>query len=164
MKFWVASLIFISEFAFAQLDPSSGLLLNSDPRSSNRTSGLDSGRYTVRPHNDSATKKISPAKPPEKNNDKDESEDESSDAAVTQSPAPVLIPIATPTPQVVETKTQAPEVSPKLPDTDVNYQTAKPPSAIDEKKKNIVEISIAPTFIYNHSSSELSLRNYSTSL
>ncbi len=164
MKFWAASLIFISQFAFAQLDPSSGLLLNSDPKSSYRANGLDSGRYTVRPHNDSTSsspKKAPQAKANDRNNDRDEDDDT---AVVEAKPLVQVAPTPAPTPApIVETKTQPIMQAPKTPDTEANFETPKPASAVDEKKKNIIEISIAPLFIYNHSSSDLSFRNYSTS-
>jgi hypothetical protein len=162
MKLWVAILIFISSSAFAQLDPSSGLLLNSDPRTSHRESGLDSGRYTVRPHSDvpaNAPKKVTITKATEKTIEKSEEIDENEKI---QAPVPIVVP-------VVEQKALPPIPSDKPAESDVSSQTQKPAlitqslSPIDEKKKNIVEISIAPIFIYNHSSSELSSRNYSTS-
>jgi len=67
--------------AFAQLDPSSGLLLDSNPKSSNRENGLDSGRYKVRQRSESnlgERKKSVQAKPNyEQANEKADPDDES---------------------------------------------------------------------------------------
>ncbi len=169
MKFWLTSLLFISELAYAQLDPASGLLLNSDPKSSNRTNGLDSGRYTVRPHNEAAgpdRKKFPQSKSIDRKNETNEVEDESKEP-ITESPVPTASPI--PVEEKIPEKNSAANLvsSPETPAgpraSGVPVQSPQRISPVDYKKNNIVEMSIAPTFIHNHSSSELSFRNYSTS-
>ena len=164
MKFWAASLILISEFAFAQLDPSSGLLLNSDSKPSRLENGLDSGRYTVR-------KKITLTKQTPAKTTEVEEEEISVPAPIAAVAAPIVaapiaVPVsAVPTPAaptvVIEQKLVTPAA--KLPEISVIPETNPSLSVIDQKKNNIMEISIAPTFIYNHSSADISTRNYSTS-
>ncbi len=167
MKFWAASLILISEFAFAQLDPSSGLLLNSDSKPSRLENGLDSGRYTVR-------KKITLTKQTPAKTTEIEAEEVSAPAptpvtAPVAITAPIMLPVTAPLPQpiaaaptvIVEQKLITPAA--KLPEINVIPETQPSLSVIDQKKNNIMEISIAPTFIYNHSSADISTRNYSTS-
>lgn len=164
MKIWIASLIFISELAFAQLDPSSGLLLNSDPKSSHLENGLDSGRYTVR-------KKINLVKGPDKSVDKSSERDMAKSEEVEDAPtravaAPVVTAPVTAVPNqtvVLEQQTQVEVPHGKLPEISVIPETVSALSVIDEAKKNIVEISIAPVFIYNHSTADISTRNYSIS-
>lgn len=165
------TLLISSSLAFAQLDPSSGLLLNNQNKSSNRDNGLDSGRYTVRQRSDLAPKKnIQPKSGSEKHTEQNSSEEEVTETETeTQSktqtqalPTPVptdsnlpQVVLPSPTPEVEKGTTQVAPLASPVPSPIT--------AAIDEQRKNLLELSFAPTFIYNHSQSEFTVRDYSTS-
>jgi hypothetical protein len=164
------SLSFVS-LASAQIDPSSALLLNPDTGASTREGGLDSGRYTVKP-----APKTQSAPAPRRMEVKEKAE---------QRPA-------SETPQEKSTQTFAPEAAgvPKVvpnpqPGTFLSGADAPlpPPQPITEtvlggseeeineykqmlnpqdRRNNLMELSIAPAFIYNDSKSPYSFRKYST--
>ena len=165
MKLCFFIFFLLSQNSNAQLDPSSGLLLNSDAKASTRTNGLDSGRYTVKPHQDTTgieKKKFSQAKANDKLNDKN------SDTNHEDSDGDDDAPVPTPVAPVIESKQPEKHIVESTgPVTTQTAATELPTpnlaSPVDEKKLNLVELSVAPSFIYNHSSSDLSFRNYSTS-
>lgn len=174
---FISLLVFLGSNALAQLDPASGLLLNSDAKSSNRENGLDSGRYTVRPHSDSngSDRKKAPKVIEKKVDPADEDDDQSGDAVQASTPSAPPSKSSTndnSNPNLPNQNTKAQNFNAERADPSSDAVVNLPPtppvqkylpaSPVDEKKNNIVEISIAPTFIHNHSSSEFSFRNYST--
>ncbi len=158
----VLSIIFSSSFAFAQLDPSSGLLLNGGSKSSNRENGLDSGRYTVRqrPDINPTPKKTISKQSSERVVEQTESQEEEVIETETKTTAHQEAPAATPTPMPTpSTPALAPQPTPApvAPIENVPVTTS-----IDDQKKNLLELRVAPTFIYNHSQSDFSVRDYSS--
>ncbi len=140
--FLASFIVILSARVEAQIDPSSAMLLNSGPRANVRDNGLDSGRYTVRPrsevvHHDEriATphKDVKPAPP----------------TAATPAPAPVAV-----------TESQNGEAG----TDDVTDDQADEPAAakvsIDDRRRTMLEISIAPGYLYSESKSTFAPRNY----
>ena len=143
--------------AKAQIDPSSAMLLNSGSSSVRvpvRDSGLDSGRYTVKPRTGGDVQrreqviKVSP----------------------TPTPAPALKPNPTPPPAPTPSAVLIP-AGPQTPQStfdsqeDVNAeiesQTAQPSkSGVDERRETMLELSFAPGYLYNESRSTFANRNY----
>jgi hypothetical protein len=156
-------ILFSSSFAFAQLDPSSGLLLNSQNKSSNRDNGLDAGRYTVRQRSETSPtpKKATPSKPSSEKRVEQKSTEEEETVTETETETVTLPKVATVPVQVAQ-PTPAPEPE-KIAPQALPVPSPTPVAAIDEQRKNLLELSFAPTFIYNHSQSEFTVKDYSTS-
>ena len=168
------AILFSGPLALAQLDPASGLLLNSGTKSSNRENGLDSGRYTVRQRPDINAQEKYPEKNSEKYSDKypDKNLERKKSPTIKQISDPVAEqsdrqnpavakkpPAAGPKTDKVESSTPPTSTPPPAKTTALTIEA----SDIGEQRKNLVELSIAPTFVYNHSQSDLSVRDYSSS-
>lgn len=144
VQFAFICIILFSSFAHAQIDPTSGMLLDSTEHASSRDDGLDSGRYTVRPR--STPKK----------------------AAVVATPTPTPAPSATPTPAPAATPSQSatPTVSVEV------SPTPSPVETTDDghvKLKNydrrtaLLEFSLSPMYIYTNSQSSYWYRSFYSS-
>ena len=137
--------------AQAQIDPSSAVLLDKGGRSVNRDTGLDSGRYTVRPKSESTVRReeVPVVKPPRKaQGDGEESAPPTSATVV-----------------VVESGGRQPaprEEEKLLPPPQPQQVIVGPPAPPREptRKLNLLEIDVAPVFIYNNSDSSYFFRNY----
>lgn len=163
----------IGNFAFAQaqvaqIDPSSGLLLNNSARGANRESGLDSGRYTVRPPRSDSHRReesrsqvrpsvaepmptiqsVDPVPAPEK-----------SDATTELKSAPPM-----------ELDQDAPSVAGEIKERPGQSEEETQRSTQDhhgsatetnwDRRLNLLEISIAPAFLYTDSDSTFAYRSY----
>lgn len=154
------SVIFVtlmSSCAFAQIDPTSGMLLDSTERQSSRDDGLDSGRYIVRPRS-TPKRVVTPSATPSP----------APTAAPTASPTatPTATPVATPTPAqtpVVEASATATATVTVVPATPSPAATQS--AEVEGKKKfnrrtALLEFSLAPVYIYTDSESSYWYRSY----
>lgn len=147
----------------AQIDPTSGMLLDSTGRPSSRDDKLDSGRYTVRP-------KSAPKKQP--NPSASATATATATAVAQPTPVPAATPIleetvvvqaqatatatvATPT---VATPTPAPEETPSVKPIE---KKVKAPAY--DRRDSILELSLSPVYIYTDSKSTYWHRAYQTS-
>ncbi len=143
-------LLIIGSKVEAQIDPSSAMLLN--PGKANvRDSGLDSGRYTVKPRSD--------GHPVRKNETRSRAIEETTPAPT---PAATVAATATPSPQFV-----GPQKPPQRPPQDLpefGPQDFESPQAVrtptDLRRLNLLELSFAPGYMYNESKSSFTPRNY----
>lgn len=137
----------VMPIAHAQLDPNSALLLNSS-NGSVKDSGLESGRYQIRQKKDGA----SPSR-------KAQAVEESTDPQMAVSAEPLTYavpappPIAMPAPAIVSN----PAVKAK-PNPEEKTEERMAPRRLDP----ILEISLAPGFVYTNSDSSYSFRRYTT--
>lgn len=140
----------------AQIDPSSAILLNGGRVSPVRDSGLDSGRYTVRPRPEGMRRED-----PLKTNKR---------SSVAESPAKVE-PQSTPSPSSPETtNVSVPTSSSPLssgssgqatvPTRTEDSNVRGPVEPSEERKLSQLEISVAPGFIYANSDSSFSYRKH----
>jgi hypothetical protein len=125
-----------SPFAFAQLDPSSGLILNGNQSAeSAQDNGLDSGRYLIKPKPASKIKR-----------------------------KPASLAEATPAGPAVDKKPQEPVTNPTV--APVAASASAPEStALDvnwNRRFNLLEISASPFYVYNESKSDYFYRRYTT--
>ena len=152
----IAALCFVGS-ASAQIDPSSALLLNNDSINTPHNA-LDTGRYTIRPKTDPSPTPRPLAKRQNK-------------AADDTAPVTVAVPAQQPTPQA-SLPNQSHENSlsgeqPVLP-AFVYVPAAQQRSDATNGPKdfgrrfNILEINVAPGYLYNNSDSIYTYRNYST--
>lgn len=135
--------------ASAQLDPSSVLLLNRG-NTNQGESAIDSGRYTVRPRDQSRRDDPRPVSG-RRTNRGDEATDEGGELS------PVTITIPDP-PQVTE---NPPPVSEDSKDA-VEERPSPPPRELS-RRYNLVELSFAPGYLYSDSSSDYFYRSYTMS-
>ncbi|MES2855373.1 MAG: hypothetical protein V4692_05900 [Bdellovibrionota bacterium] len=172
----------IGSVSGAQVDPSSALLLNSSGDTTVRETGIGSGRYTVRPKAD--------AKRDTSRNVRSENAapvvQPSPSATPTPIPAPPESPKAAqtvpqkapqPAPQAVPQKISAPQAqSPQTPAQQPGQyapqaqQAAPQQTQVQDGRENrsdsrltLIELSIAPGYLYNSSESSYSFRNYNVS-
>lgn len=153
-------MIFCSKVLWAQMDPSSAVLLNGGSHPTVRDNGLDSGRYTVRPKSDSGRKD-------------DGGKSTKKLPTVTN---PEVLPVATPSSSSdqVETSTSESDARPAAsadavatPNaTDVVVPNATPSNALDildERRFNLIDLSVAPGYLYTSSDSSYFYRRYFSS-
>ncbi|HVK60893.1 MAG TPA: hypothetical protein VM432_05055 [Bdellovibrionales bacterium] len=156
------SLLLIAQGSWGQVDPSSALLLNSTGDASVRETGIGSGRYTVRPKNE--------AKKDSSRGIRSETEPTpvaTPAPAATAQPAPqapkppqAVAPQKPAPPELTAPQTIPPQVSaPQAPAEAVAAQQATP----EARRRVLMEISVAPGYLYNASESSYSYRNYNTS-
>ncbi|MES2962368.1 MAG: hypothetical protein V4760_00665 [Bdellovibrionota bacterium] len=129
--------------ALAQSDPSV-LLLNSGPSPADRDRGLEAGRYTVRPKESSKEAKL-PRAQQSAGETKSETKSEGGETRTpspTPAPTPAVVPAASPTPP--------PEHAVRV--LDVR----------DDRRLTMLEIAVAPGYLYNVSDSAYSYRSYNT--
>lgn len=166
--------------AQAQIDPSSALLLNSGSHSSGRDSGLDSGRYTVRPKSDSSSRREETRSPRraqsfgepettslqtpaaasqestsrENENPSTETKNEAGSLGVPQPAKAGVAPAETSEPKATDKGLE--ETSEK------STQSSGEPSEslVGDRRLNLLELSVAPAYIYNNSDSSFFYRNY----
>lgn len=151
--------------SFAQIDPSTMLLLNKGSQGNPRDSGLDSGRYTVRPKSEAPKRE-------EKNPTVKRNQDTESGPSETPQGDASLPVVSQPSVQVPNTQAEKSSAA-------IEKEEARPPARDDEPAKNvevsddsashadrrlnILELSFAPTYIYADSDSSYAFRNYFTS-
>jgi hypothetical protein len=177
MRFSVLLLsLSFASLASAQIDPSSALLLNPDTGTSTREGGLDSGRYTVKP-----TPKTQTTTAPRRVESKEEarkaeqrpasdSQATSTDSTKTFAPESAAVPkvIQNPQPGTFLSGAEAPLPPPQpisetvLGGSDEEIKEYKQMLNPEDRRNNLMELSIAPAFIYNDSKSPYSFRKYST--
>lgn len=170
------ALLISPSFVYAQIDPSSALIIQGG-RTSTREGGLDSGRYKVMPKQtetspasgaNSGIRKSDRARP---------SASESESRPVTQGADPSSVAGEEPVqPPIVEQPAPGtflsgaqPPLPPPPPLSQVvlggtgeeldQYRQVLSPS---DRRLNLLEISLAPTFIYNDSRSSYAFRDYVT--
>ncbi len=140
----LAAITAFSASAFAQSDPSV-LLLNSGSSPADRDRGLEAGRYTVRPKDTTAKTPRTQQSTPEVKTDPTD----------PRTPGPTPVPAATvtpnPTPQPTPEPTQGTAASP-------TYQESR-----DDRRLTMLELAIAPGYLYNVSDSAYSFRSYNAS-
>ena len=141
---FTAAILLFSTQAWGQIDPSSALLLNSGAYSSKREGGIDTGRYTVRPHEATTTKSAPRARAAA------EDDDDESDA-----PAPRATPTPAPTPTPSPTPTPAPASTVAADAEAPNRFELK-----DDRRLTMLEIALAPGYLYKSSDSAYSPRRY----
>ena len=160
-----------SQFALAQIDPSSAVLLNQNARASTREGGLDSGRYTVKPGTKPSSQPVQRQQP----SGAVEVRPVQSAARPTPSPTPGeqdQLPKATlvtnPAPGTFLSGASVP-LAPEPPITEVilggtedEIEMYKELLNPEDRRHNLMELSIAPMFIYNTSKSPYLYRDYST--
>lgn len=146
----IAGLSFVCETSRAQLDPNSALLLNGT-NSSTREAGLESGRYQIRQKKEAA----SPSR-------KAQAVEESTDPQMVMPAEPLTYTVAPPV--VVQ-----PQAAPILVPAKVVVQPQPQPmvKASPEEKSLVrrdplLEISLAPGFVYTNSDSAYSFRRYTS--
>ncbi len=157
-------LIAFSLTANAQIDPSSALLLNSGRTVPVRESGIDSGRYTVRPRAEQPVRQEKPARVIK------QTTETSSTSAVDTEQAQVIQTQTVQT-QTVQTQTvQGPEVSPTpgpvpvaATPTATPVQVVAPVAKTAARQLTMIDLSIAPGYLYNDSSSSFAYRDYNLS-
>ena len=140
--------------AWAQIDPTSALLLNS-ARGTN--SALDSGRYTVRPKSDQPKKdEIKPTSRKTRDDDSAEPVTVTVPAGQTVETPPIPQPAPTqPQPLIIRCEESA---------TCSNGNAAAPTLPRDSGRRlNLIELSFAPGYMYNFSDSNYSYRSYTYS-
>jgi hypothetical protein len=193
---------FYNEAANAQIDPSSALLLKNGGYSS-RDSGLDSGRYTVRPRDSAAKQSDSgrgtsrkaqtvsdpvpvnmstapdPASSQEVADRKDSTEASGGTNGAANKSAGDKTEATTETKLLIKNDAKplpSPDVSPEAnapvypqgkPESQVASQPATGvPSAAEvsygDRRNNLLDLSIAPGYLYNSSDSSYSFRKYSS--
>ncbi len=146
--------------AIAQLDPSSALLLNEMNHDSVRDSGLDSGRYTVKPKANESSSHERVRRPvatvPASEDDEDDR------------PSPIVKEIGAAMP--MPTAAQGVQAPPPIPQPIVVDKPVKPvesPVRVAETEHepslNQLELSVAPMYYYNSSDSPFWYRNYNAS-
>jgi hypothetical protein len=170
---FLLSLAFTS-LASAQLDPSSALLLNPDTGASTREGGLDSGRYTVKPAAKSQTapapRRVESREEAKKAEQRPASENSQSQPSQTFAPEASGVPKVVPNPQpgTFLSGAEAPLPPPQpitetvLGGSDDEIKEYKQMLNPEDRRNNLMELSIAPAFIYNDSKSPYSFRKYST--
>lgn len=149
MRFvWILALITsFSLTAPAQSDPSV-LLLNSGSSPADRDRGLEAGRYTVRPKENSKESKIPRAQQSAPGESKPE---------VTE--PRVAAPNATPTPAA---NFGPPVLNPQAtPQPEAPLQTQQ--EVRDDRRLTMLELAVAPGYLYNVSDSSYSFRSYNAS-
>jgi hypothetical protein len=160
LVFFVAA---VTQTALAQIDPSSALLLNGGSRPLSKDSGLDSGRYTVKPKAESVRR------------DEPRTSRRSSSQPSSGYPDPgdesiaVVVPSNDPAPQATPSPgdSAAGEAGKASQNQAPNPQAVARPVAVplgpDPRRVNLVELSLSPTFVYTNSDSGYFFRRYSTS-
>ena len=158
-KTFLASLVFalcvafLPTIAFAQIDPTSGMLLDSTQRPSSRDGGLDSGRYTVRPKSTPAKKQqAAPAV-------------QATATATTSASVEVAqpTPAATPILEEVVVIQASPVATPTATPVVVPSEPVENKKARYDRRDSILELSLSPVYIYTDSSSSYWYRSYHTS-
>jgi len=154
---FLISFHFVTE-AWSQLDPASSILLNQQ-RTSTRDTGIDSGRYTVKPR-DTAREPRETARENEVRRDErrrttPRTEEQTQRLESAEQAESKIGREATATEAPQDPMSNSPRV---VEDT---TSSANPPLQ-QKRRENILEISVAPTFIYNDSSSSYTFRNYHT--
>jgi hypothetical protein len=176
----------VSVTSFAQMDPSSALLLNGDSRTQTLDSGVDSGRYKVRTKSDGTTKRDD-ARVPARKASTDPTANSQTPAtsnpaanppgtAVTppanpsvlnldpnaEPPVPVLIQLP-----VNEAKDEKPAASAPVASSAPANGRVTPSDKKEEtdlgRRANLLELSVAPGFAYINSDSSYYFRHYSLS-
>jgi hypothetical protein len=164
--FFLTSLIVFGASAHAQIDPSSALLLNSGRAAPVRESGIDSGRYTVRPRSDSPRREERPT--PTRRQTPEVSATATVEVEVTH--APVATPTPAPTPVAIvpsPTPSDLPETTSTSPTRVVIEEPTRAtvaqatPQPMDPRRTTMLELSLAPGYLYNDSDSSFTNRNYS---
>lgn len=144
--------------ANAQLDPSSALLLNSGRTTPVRESGIDSGRYTVKPRTETAVRQERPERVERpvrvRPVDHENLPVDLNQVAATPTPSPTPEPDAA-TPQSVEVK-DAHEVV----DQPTNEAKTK---RLPPRQLTMLDLSVSPGYLYNGSRSAFTYRNYNLS-
>jgi hypothetical protein len=161
--------ILLTQTAQAQIDPSSALLLNGG-RASTRDTALESGRYTVRPAKADGTKRedarpIASKKPAQPQVQAQQSQGQDNQDSIQ--PVTLQIP-AQPQPVQVVRDSAGPVVRRAPPDP--RDEAARTAAAQRDdnlprdsgRRFNLVELSIAPGYLYNNSDSYSFYRRYST--
>ena len=155
--------------SLAQIDPTSGMLLDSTGRPSSRDDKLDSGRYTVRPK--SASKKQPTQTAPQAQTTPAPSPSPtpvivttvtataSATAAAVAQPTPVATPIVEEPVIVQASQSPAPVASPSA--QPILEKKKKAPAY--DRRDSILELSLSPVYIYTDSSSSYWHRSYHTS-
>jgi hypothetical protein len=143
--------VLVASSAHAQLDPNSALLLNPSGNSV-RESGLESGRYQVR-------QKKEVANPSRRSQAVEESTDPQ--MAVPSEPLTYSVPSAPPA-----ASTAAPRVQVKpSPESKPEERVAMVPAAAplnDRRRDPLLEIHLAPGYVYTNSDSSYTFRRYTT--
>jgi hypothetical protein len=137
--------------AWAQIDPSSALLLNSGRGTNN---ALDSGRYTIRPKSEQTKKEES--RTAKKTRDDDSNE-----------PVTVTVP-AGQTIEAIPTQPQVPVAQPLIIRCEQSENCAQAvavqaPPRDSGRRLNLIDLSFAPGYMYNFSDSNYSYRSYTYS-
>lgn len=172
--FTIAILSLVGSLAQAQIDPSSALLLDSGSRTGVRETGLDSGRYTVRPRNDRKTE--DPRAPKSTRTTEPETAEQQQPVQRPVEKAPERTVVEKPVEKSAEKSSErTSEISSEKLDktsTVVEQSTAaaqpvEPSGPLvaevrDDRRLSMLELSIAPGYLYNASSSGYSYRNYNT--
>jgi hypothetical protein len=135
----------LSLHANAQIDPSV-LLLNSGSTPADHDRGLEAGRYTVRPKENSKESSIKRVQQSATTETKTETKVEVTETSKTVSPTP------SPTPALT-----APVLNPQ-PENVVQVLDVK-----DDRRLTMLELAIAPGYLYNVSDSSYSFRSYNAS-
>ena len=134
--------------SFAQVDPSSALLLNSGSRTYDRDSAVDSGRYTVKPKSEAPARR-------EPIRDRDDVRPTvRKTQTVEAQPTPAAIPMETPVPDAVAGQ-NAPQVIEENPEDKIPTRAKN-----FDRRLNLLEISVAPGYLYNNSESSFFYRRY----
>jgi hypothetical protein len=148
-----SSLLFIACIsgtnAFSQVNPSATLLLN-NVGTGKQESGFDSGRYTIRPKGDTSKK--------------DEVRPSRKAPAPAYADDPAFVEVPDPLPQEASS-VSAPSVPPPLPGpVEVVVGGGQEASApvIDPRRVNLLEIDVAPAYIYTNSDSNYYFRRYNS--
>lgn len=175
------SSLILSHSAFAQVDPSSALLLNNG-RTTTRESGLDSGRYTVRPKSE-PTRVIAPRKQNATATTVTEADETvEAGASVMSGPggsgvsadagagATSVITQTQPGTAKKTAPTGQPHAGPVTgPVAGPAYEVTNQENGFTDRylpvdrRRNLLEISIAPSYVYSNSDSGYFYRRYSTS-
>lgn len=144
------AIVALSASASAQIDPSV-LLLNSGTAPADRDRGLEAGRYTVRP-------KDSTSKTPRTQQSTNESKEQKLEGGEAKNPP--SNPSASPTPSPDAAAAAAAAVATPTP---APVPSVNDPIVRDDRRLTMLELAIAPGYLYNVSDSSYSFRNYNAS-
>ncbi|RYZ70803.1 MAG: hypothetical protein EOP05_12765 [Proteobacteria bacterium] len=124
-----------------------------------RESGIDSGRYTVRP---SRAETQRPEKPIRRTAPETQSVEVTQEVRI-ETPTPVATPIvvATPAPAPIQIPEATPVAIEQKPSAPVVVANPVPTPVVDERRSVMLELSLAPGYMYNDSKSQFTNRNYS---
>jgi hypothetical protein len=150
--------------AWAQMDPSSAILL--DSARSNSRSGLDSGRYNIRPRGETTRRDGS-----RRSNSNSEVSVKTTPSETESTATETQTPVAekttdkqnsSETTQSTGVAPPAPTPAPQAPIPPENLPAKANAVERDERRLSILEISIAPGYMYTSSSSGYAYRSYNT--